>query len=231
MKKILALFLSVMLFSITLAAFAQENYQDVVYLKNGSIIRGIIIEQVPNESLKIQTKDGSIFAYEMTEVEKITKEQNPEILVEGNDGFFVGVSYNALMTTSPFDGVFNANYNPSVGMKLGYIFKNNFGFMFGGEFHINNRITGIGKIGPVYSFGPVILYPMVGIGFGAPVWHLSDKSGRALYLGAGFNFKFRNNVGIYVEPGFCRWGTDFGSIQMLEPFYSFVIALGTSYNF
>lgn len=41
----------------------QDNpqYVDVVYLKNGSIIRGMIIEQIPNVSLKIQTKDGSIF--------------------------------------------------------------------------------------------------------------------------------------------------------------------------
>ncbi len=50
------------------------NLEEVVYLKNGSIIRGTIIEQVPNQSIKIQTKDGSIFAYSMNEVEKITKE-------------------------------------------------------------------------------------------------------------------------------------------------------------
>ena len=44
------------------------------YLKNGSIIRGLIIEQIPNESLKIQTRDGNVFAYKMSEVQKITKE-------------------------------------------------------------------------------------------------------------------------------------------------------------
>ena len=45
--------------------------QEVVYLKNGSIIKGVVIEQVPGESLKIQTYDGSIFVYKMSEVEKI----------------------------------------------------------------------------------------------------------------------------------------------------------------
>lgn len=50
------------------------EYVDVVYLKNGSVIRGMVIEQTPNLSLKIQTKDGSIFVYKMEEVEKITKE-------------------------------------------------------------------------------------------------------------------------------------------------------------
>ncbi len=48
--------------------------QDVVYLKNGSIIRGMIVEQIPNQSLKIRTNDGNVFVYEMTEVTKITKE-------------------------------------------------------------------------------------------------------------------------------------------------------------
>lgn len=58
------------------AALAQDT-QDVVYLKNGSIIRGMVIEQVPGKSLKIRTKDGSVFVYTMEEVERITKEQSP----------------------------------------------------------------------------------------------------------------------------------------------------------
>lgn len=51
-----------------------SEYVEVVYLKNGSIIRGMIIEQIPNVSLKIQTRDGNVFVYKMEEVEKITKE-------------------------------------------------------------------------------------------------------------------------------------------------------------
>jgi hypothetical protein len=33
---------------------------EVVYLKNGSVIKGTIVEQVPGESLKIQTRDGNV---------------------------------------------------------------------------------------------------------------------------------------------------------------------------
>jgi TM2 domain-containing membrane protein YozV len=47
----------------------------VVYLSNGSVVRGLIIEQIPNESLKIKTADGSVFAFKMSEVTKITKEE------------------------------------------------------------------------------------------------------------------------------------------------------------
>jgi len=55
------------------AGIVHAEDQDVVYLKDGSIIRGTIIEQVPNVSLKIKTKDGSVFVYQMDEVDKITK--------------------------------------------------------------------------------------------------------------------------------------------------------------
>lgn len=71
MKKYLALLLFAL---ITTMSFGQSNYQDVVYLKNGSIIRGVIIEQVPNKSIKIETADRSVFVYQMDEIEKLTKE-------------------------------------------------------------------------------------------------------------------------------------------------------------
>lgn len=62
------------LFAIAQWSFSQNNMQEVVYLHNGSIIKGVIIEQIPNVSLKIQTSDGSIFVCNIDEVEKITKE-------------------------------------------------------------------------------------------------------------------------------------------------------------
>lgn len=72
MKKLL---ISLTLLTFVLSAFAQGNYQDVVHLKNGSIIKGIIIEQVPSKQLKIETADGSVFVYQMDEIEKMAKEQ------------------------------------------------------------------------------------------------------------------------------------------------------------
>ena len=57
------------------AIFAQSEMRDVVYLKNGSVVKGTIVEQVIGESLRIDTPDGSIFFYEMNEIEKIVKEK------------------------------------------------------------------------------------------------------------------------------------------------------------
>lgn len=61
---------------------AQANYIDVVHLKNGSIIKGIIIEQRPNVSVKIKNFEGNTFFFNMDDIELIKKEaseQMPEI--------------------------------------------------------------------------------------------------------------------------------------------------------
>lgn len=56
-------------------AFAQTYLQDVVYLKNGSIIRGDIIEMVPGETVKIMTADGNVFVHAFADVERFSKER------------------------------------------------------------------------------------------------------------------------------------------------------------
>ncbi|HJY64100.1 MAG TPA: hypothetical protein VJ455_08075, partial [Ignavibacteria bacterium] len=53
--------------------FAQQ-YEDIVYLKNGSVIHGTITELVMGKSIKIKTNDGNIFIFKMDEIENMTKE-------------------------------------------------------------------------------------------------------------------------------------------------------------
>ena len=61
MKRVTLLFM--LLLSVT--SMTAQRTSETVYLKNGSVIRGEVIEQVPGQSLKIQTKDGSIFVYKI----------------------------------------------------------------------------------------------------------------------------------------------------------------------
>ena len=80
MKKHLILVLASLFFCVF--SFAQTK--DVVYLKNGSVIKGHVVEFVPNGNIKIQTADGSIFVYGASEVEKIKKEEPSPIESEGS---------------------------------------------------------------------------------------------------------------------------------------------------
>ena len=68
MKKIV--FIICMVLCNSLLAFAQNN-QEIVYLKNGDKVKGIIIEEIPNTSIKVKTSNGSILVYSIHEIEKI----------------------------------------------------------------------------------------------------------------------------------------------------------------
>jgi len=70
---IISILSCILIFSSYQSLYAQQ-YQDVIYLKNGGLIRGIIIEQIPYVSIKIQTRDGNIFVYKLDDIERITKE-------------------------------------------------------------------------------------------------------------------------------------------------------------
>ncbi len=70
MKKLL--FLTILLIVFTLQLPAQRT-KDALYLKNGSIIYGKLLEIADNR-YKIQTADGSLFNFNSDEVEKFTKE-------------------------------------------------------------------------------------------------------------------------------------------------------------
>ena len=57
MKKILLLFTAL---CFALGISAQQNGEDVVYLNNGSVIKGVIERVVDNVSVSIRTRDGNL---------------------------------------------------------------------------------------------------------------------------------------------------------------------------
>ncbi|MDE0297579.1 MAG: hypothetical protein OXN17_02990 [Candidatus Poribacteria bacterium] len=54
-------------------AFAEPT-EDVVYLDNGGIVRGTILEHEPDRYLKIMRQDGKEFNYRMQEIVKIARQ-------------------------------------------------------------------------------------------------------------------------------------------------------------
>lgn len=65
----------------TSVCVSQDGMRDVLYLKNGSIIKGYIIEQIPDKSLKIQTADGRVFVFDISEIDKIVRESTGNVQV------------------------------------------------------------------------------------------------------------------------------------------------------
>lgn len=77
-------FVTILLLCVTFTAMAQLTLKDAIYLKDGSVIKGTIIEYIPKESLKIKTADGSIFSHNLDEIIKFTREEvaesNPNVV-------------------------------------------------------------------------------------------------------------------------------------------------------
>jgi hypothetical protein len=159
-------------------SFSQE-YEDVIYLKDGSEIHGMIIEQKPNEYIKI--KSGSnIFVYQMDEIDKITKEIN-ENAVNSSDikdkemsfgvGFFTNKNYNLVQITKDF----KISKNWAIFVAAG--FGNVFGVGITGQTNYNDNGLIFGWSGGVdyegYSYGSFSL---------AYQWRLG-KSSNFLSLG------------------------------------------------
>ncbi len=142
MKKLFLIFLVV---AIPFFVFAQRGiYRDIVELKSGNVIKGIIIEEIPNQQIKIQTEDGSLFVFQIDEISKlkkeiITKEQsNPN-----EDKGYIGLSLGISVPVG--DGASN--------MPTGVTFAL---VDFGYRFHSNIGITGR-WLGSAYSENGVIL--------------------------------------------------------------------------
>ena len=159
--------------------FAQEQLQDVVYLKNGSIIRGDIIEQIPNKTIKVKTSDGSVFVYSMNDIERITKEQR--------------ISASSDIERKPL-GNFGLEFNPLGILQFGPTIKTEF------------KVSPTSMIGPHIRFASLgalmhavsdydRLTSAMAFGFGIK-WFLGEEDQRDRFVG-----------GVFLEYGYGE-GTD-----------------------
>ena len=126
MKRMLILIVAAM----PLVGASAQSQRETVYLHNGSVIKGEVIEAVPGESIKVKTADGSIFVYDMADVERIAKEQETGGYVAGNSrgghrglDFTVDVGYG--ISTQGGSGII------TTGIGLGKRFTKNFYFGLG----------------------------------------------------------------------------------------------------
>ncbi len=72
-------FASVLLLSIIIFAVKcyADDMIDVIILKDKTIVKGIILEQYPNDKLKIKTDSGDVREIKFSEIENIMKEEKP----------------------------------------------------------------------------------------------------------------------------------------------------------
>jgi hypothetical protein len=168
--------------------------EDVVYLKDGSIVRGVIIEQVPGKTLKIKTRDANVFVYEFSKVEKITKEESPVAHRAGEKkgtrfvftGLLGGVIYDGFFVGAGF----RFGVVPIRGLYLGATLVNHFDELSasyaGGEIGFNSESDQV-SVGIYGSVGSVFN------GFGSGMYVAPGLSGVVNVnenLGVGMDIKY-----------------------------------------
>ncbi len=114
--------------------------QDVIYLKNGEVVRGEIIGheyQGFNTLVQIRTEDGKVLTFQMDEVEMISNGEEKGGKKGGKDEDFVSAQFGlrAGMNVSTLGGD-DADFNSRVGFHVGMIVdvplcKDNFYFQPG----------------------------------------------------------------------------------------------------
>jgi len=127
MKKYKLLFI---LLLITVYQLSAQKTKDVLYLKNGSVINGTLMEIVDNQ-FKVRTSDGSLFIFNSSEVDKYLKVASSfEGRKKAGFGFALEAGLLAGSQQSNYDAPFSFNALLSFATET----KNVFGLGSGVEF-------------------------------------------------------------------------------------------------
>lgn len=72
MKRLFTLFIAIL--CLTAVSAQTEKLQDVIYLKNGTVLRGTIVEHRIGEAIRFAVEGGSVVEYSIEDIDRFTKE-------------------------------------------------------------------------------------------------------------------------------------------------------------
>lgn len=195
---------------------SKRKESDIVYLNNGSVIQGTIVEQIPNKSIKVQTKDGNLIDCQEDDVLKIVKEggtfdinDNSHQRSSGlNSGYRGSIELGCYFGTGDyridrlnFHFINGMQINPYFSLGIGtgvYFFMNEYDDLEDGPFLIpifaDFRFNFINKpVSPYLSFD-------IGYSFNAS----DDFKGEGLLLNSsiGVSFKISRDRELYTGIGY-----------------------------
>lgn len=166
---------------------SQTNFQDVIYLKNGSKIKGMITEFVPNVSYTITTNDGSIFVCNIGDIVKIAKEA-VTITTANNSSNTGNKNTDSASNTfkKGYRGIVELGYGLNAG-KYG-LDVTNFNFVNG--YQLNEKMfVGIGTGFKYFTESEFTLIPLYA---DFKYTFLNQKVSPIFGLNAGFSFNPNN---------------------------------------
>lgn len=213
-------------------AKAQTCPKDVVYLKNGSIIKGTLIEITPDKGVKIETADHSIFVYPLNEVDKIVKEttesgkEEPKapakIFVKGYQAF---IELGVIGNLGDADGNSSEGGMGKLNIINGYRFSNHLYAGLG----VGVRISKLSPLIPIFADARYFIlnkkttpYISCDIGYSILAEGKYEFGGFMLAPEIGTSFKITPKSAFNIGLGF--------ELQQIKVYSSEVVLMGASLN-
>lgn len=75
------------------SSISQTRQQYIFYLKDGNIVKVVGLEELPKNKIRVQTNDGSIIVYNVSEIQRIEKLDNSSVSGVGKKQVRVGGAY------------------------------------------------------------------------------------------------------------------------------------------
>lgn len=226
-------------------AFSQEiasstRTKDLIYLKDGSTLRGTIIEQIPNQYVKIGIAGGAVVKVSMSEVKRIKADKGNYVFNEDGSnskvkGFYTGYNIQAMLGQAS-GSEFEQRLVVGVGIQysLGYQF-NKYAALGGGfGLQLYDRVFGdvfvqargflpMGKITPTIALDAGYGVPLVLSGIGNAA--TQQRGGISMRPSLGLRIATRNRADILVDVGYqfqhftstSNWG--WGSTDEFDVWY------------
>lgn len=202
--------LIVLCMSLSAAVWAQKDKQDAVYLHNGSMVRGEVIENITDSHVKIQTVDGSVWVFQIDEVKEITSVDRYKAqrkIEPSKSGFYSLTDIGAIAGRSTY----GSGVAASLQTVAGYRFNER--WSVGAGAGLENYQIGLA---PIFAEGRCYLLkrnfsPFLALqgGYAFPINnyknHLGEwthKGGITANASVGIRNYLSNNVALVISTGF-----------------------------
>jgi len=108
---------------------AQSEEVHAIYLKDGTVVKGKIVEIAPGETVRIRTSDGVVQTYDVADIDKIMKRK-----AESKSS---SSSSSSRFELSLLGGYGSQDiYKVGLGGRVGYVFSNGFYAGVSGAYHL-----------------------------------------------------------------------------------------------
>jgi len=207
---------TLLLVLLTVIATAQQKPLNTVYFKNGSVIKGTIIQYQTGGSIKIETADKSVWVFKSEDVDKIEIPKPVKVPTTADYSFKKGVFTQLQVELMPSKKESSQGTIPSMLGVAGYQVDKHFSVGLG---------TGVEAfhISMLPLFGDVRYY------------FLNDRFTPFINLKAGYAFPLENSKdvnrnGYLKSQGGMMGGVEFGYIKSLSNKTKFTFSLGYRYQ-